>query len=221
LSNLLQSGSSPLFAWLKHYLWPPPWLQSVKNLFKAKKQVQLEELGEFLHNFTNQTSCKTTKLAVNQPRKRRRRRPRRSKEPTETPKPRPSVKQLSLSALLIAATRLEAMPTLTLCEDRRLKRDLRRAVGSNGVLNTSRLRERELLRVREALSKLPAYLYQPHDSQLLIIDTGASDTATSFKEDLIPETIEALHDSKPMDGIAGSLYATHKGRARYELLADD
>jgi hypothetical protein len=40
-------------------------------------------------------------------------------------------------------------------------------------------------------------------------------------DDFISITVEVLHGPHPMDGIGGSLNATHKGRVRYEVITDD
>jgi hypothetical protein len=71
------------------------------------------------------------------------------------------------------------------------------------------------------LESLPASLYTPDDSKNLIIDTGASCIVTGDKTDFVPETLKPLERPFPMNGISGSLTATHSGQCRYEVLADE
>ena len=93
--------------------------------------------------------------------------------------------------------------------------------GQNGTLLTGRLSTEGVNQVCNALKALPAELFNPGDSKFLIIDSGCSDTATGDQADLLSGTVRALERPKPMDGVGGTLLATHTGKFRYEVLADD
>ena len=64
-------------------------------------------------------------------------------------------------------------------------------------------------------------MFVPDDSKHLIIDTGASTSVTGDKSDFMPDTVKALEKPFPLDGIAGSLTATHVGTCSFEALTDD
>ena len=64
-------------------------------------------------------------------------------------------------------------------------------------------------------------MFVPDDSKHLIIDTGASTSVTGDKSDFMPDTVKALKKPFPLDGIAGSLTATHVGTCHFEALTDD
>ena len=131
-------------------------------------------------------------------------------------------KKLLLTALAIAALKADgAAPKIHLSKHRSLRRHVRKATNKHGTLLSSKLSTEGVKQVRNALQALPADLFQQGDSQFLIIDSGASDTASGDKNDAVPGTIEALPTPRKMDGIGGTLEATHKCTFRYEVLADD
>ena len=55
----------------------------------------------------------------------------------------------------------------------------------------------------------------------MICDTGCSKTCVGFKNDFKPGSLVPLDYPLPMDGVAGTLFATHKGILQYELLNDE
>ena len=131
-------------------------------------------------------------------------------------------KKLLLTALAIAVMKVEnAAPDIEFGHNRVLKSIVRRAKGKHGTLLTAKLSSEGAQKIRDALSSLPAYLFQPGDSKNIIVDTGCSVIATGHKGDLIPGSIEPLAEPKPMDGIGGTLNATHTGKFRYEIMGDD
>ena len=104
---------------------------------------------------------------------------------------------------------------------RAVKEIVHNYTGNNRILMTSRLSEEGVAQIQNALKELPAQLFTPEDSKYIIIDSGCSCTATGDMTDLIPSTVQVLQQPKPMDGIGGTLNATHKGQFLYEFLADD
>jgi len=126
-----------------------------------------------------------------------------------------------LTALAIAIMKADAAaPRILLSSDRTLIQTVRKCTGSNRVLLTAKLSTDGTKRVRQALNAIPAQLYTPDDSKNLILDTGCSSTATGFKDDFIPGTLVKLDEPKPMDGVGGTMFATHVGQVRYEALDD-
>ena len=131
-------------------------------------------------------------------------------------------KKLLLTALAIATMKADrASPEVHFGAHRRLKPVVRKATGTGGRLFSAQLSSEGASMVRDALKALPAYLFHQGDSKHLIFDSGASVIATCDKSDLNPNTVKALDTPMPMDGIGGSLQATHSGQVHYELLADD
>ncbi len=130
-------------------------------------------------------------------------------------------KKMLLTALAIAMMKADAAaPPIYLSEDFAFRQEIRRA-SRHGVLNTAKLSPEGAAYVRKAVDGMPAWLFQPGDSHYILVDSGCSDSCTGDKEDLIPETVEALEKPRPMDGVGGTLMATHRGKFRYEILADD
>ncbi len=80
------------------------------------------------------------------------------------------------------------------------------------MLNTAKLSSEGASQIREALKAPPAQLFNPGDSKYIIVDSGCTDISTGDKDDLIPGTIEPLENPKAMDGIGGTLLATHRGQ---------
>ena len=111
--------------------------------------------------------------------------------------------------------------TLQMSSSRDLKEIVCKYTGSNGMLMTAKLSAEGAAQILNALKELPAQLFTPEDSKYIIIDSGCSCTATGDMTDLIPSTVQVLQQPKPMDGIGGTLNATHKGQFLYEFLADD
>ena len=131
-------------------------------------------------------------------------------------------KKLLLKALAIAAMKAStAAPHIELKSQRRFKRMIWKKSGRQGMLMTAKLSTEGASQVRQALEALPGSLYTPDDSKAIIIETGASCTATGDKNDLIPSTVKPLEKPFPLSGIGGTLYATHTGTCRFEALADD
>ena len=54
---------------------------------------------------------------------------------------------------------------------------------------TAKLSPEGAFNVRKSLESLPAHLFTPNDSKQMILDTGASVTATGDKSDFFPETL--------------------------------
>jgi hypothetical protein len=54
----------------------------------------------------------------------------------------------------------------------------------------------------------------------VIIDTGCSRTVTGFADDFVSGTLKKLSKPSRMDGIGGSLSATHEGQVHYEVIND-
>jgi len=125
-----------------------------------------------------------------------------------------------LTALAIAALKVDAIPQVTLAKDRHLQRRIRSA-SRRGLLNTLNLKPADAALVRKAIQAMPAHLYKENDSSLWIVDSGCSDTATGFKSDFIPGSLIQLEYPKPMDGVGGQLQATHSGTISFDVLADD
>ena len=131
-------------------------------------------------------------------------------------------KKLLLTALSMALMRANAAaPPITWSADRSFLQTIKRAKGRNGMLLTARLSKEGEMRVRKSLEALPSFYFTPDEDKQLIVDTGASVTATGDMNDFIPNTVEVLEGAHPMDGIGGSLNETHKGRVRYEVITDD
>jgi hypothetical protein len=131
-------------------------------------------------------------------------------------------KKRLLTVLSMALMRANAAaPPITWSADRSFLQTIKRAKGRNGMLLTARLSTEGAMRVRKALEALPSCYFTPDEDKQLIVDTGASVKATGDMDDFIPSTVEVLHGPHPMDGIGGSLNATHKGRVRYEVITDD
>ena len=131
-------------------------------------------------------------------------------------------KKLLLTALAIALMKAyPGAPTLHMSSSRALNDIVHKSTGSNGMLKTENLSEEGAAQIRNALKELPAQLFTPEDSKYIIIDSGCSCTATGDMTDLIPSTVQVLQQPKTMDGIGGTINATHKGQFLYEFLADD
>ena len=86
---------------------------------------------------------------------------------------------------------------------------------------TAKLSTEGSSKVRKSLESLPAYIFTQNDSKQIIVDTGASVTASGDKSDFLPETFTPLSEPIPLDGIGGSLEATHRGICRFEVITDD
>ena len=131
-------------------------------------------------------------------------------------------KKLLLTALSIALMKgSSAAPPITLGKDRALLQIIKNASTRNGMLMTAKLSPEGVAKVRDALEALPASYFTPDEHKQVIVDTGATVLATGDMTDFIPDSVEALTEPHPMDGIGGSLNATHKGHVRYEVLTDD
>ena len=131
-------------------------------------------------------------------------------------------RKLLLTALAIAVMKADgAAPRITYSKHKALRRTVRKATGPDGLLLSAKLTTEGVNQVREALQNLPADLFNPGDSKVLIVDSGCSDTATGDKSDAVPGTVVPLEKPKTMDGVGGALQATHNFIFKYEVLSDD
>ena len=90
-----------------------------------------------------------------------------------------------------------------------------------GVLNTKKVKWQDLEQVQESLAQLLTELIHEGHVILVITDTGCSQTCWGYKKDFVPGSLTKLDELIPMDGVAGSLFATHTGLLKIELLNDE
>ena len=84
----------------------------------------------------------------------------------------------------------------------------------------SNLNEEEREYLVKTLAEVPESLDLNHGIKQVIFDCGATSHASGYKEDFRDGTLVKLKDDVFMQGIAGSIPATHKGILHYEFLSD-
>ena len=87
--------------------------------------------------------------------------------------------------------------------------------GPELVRNSKKLYSLDRSKLLGTASEVSDDLLCPGGVKPLIVDTGASQTCSGYKCDFVPETLKELPEPYTMDGIAGSLRATHSGQLRY------
>ena len=148
------------------------------------------------------------------------------RKPPDKPSPRrvfgtklPPKHRLLLLGLFVALRLSESMPVLTLAQDRALHACIRRHT-RKGRLRLHRLSPAEREQVYQAVEVFASQLLSPETVKSLIVDTGASVSASGYEDDFVPGTLRELDKPAPFDGIGGTTHATHIGLARYETFDD-
>ena len=121
--------------------------------------------------------------------------------------------------LLAAMTKMANVPNIHLGSSRKFRSKLRKSRGRDGMLMTAKLSEQDLSEIRKVLEALPVGTVNAHDTIPIILDTGCSRVVTGIEDDFISPPAK-LDVPIALDGIAGSLFGTHVGRVRYEVISD-
>ena len=123
---------------------------------------------------------------------------------------------LGLGAALAIAN---SVPRVETGKTRALRLKLRQ-FKAKGILRTKKIKGQLLEDLRALLSKLPSELL--HEGQVIpvICDTSCSRTSSGFVDDFQPGSLVPLETPIQMDGVAGTLHATHIGRMQFECLND-
>ena len=142
------------------------------------------------------------------------------RKPPEVKNKKLNNRKMLMMGLAAALSIANSIPRIETSQAKVLRNQLRQFKHS-GILKTSKLKGKLLDQVRGALKELPTELL--HEGQVLpiICDTGCSKTCVGFKNDFKPGSLVPLEYPLPMDGVAGTLFATHKGILQYELLNDE
>ena len=122
--------------------------------------------------------------------------------------------------LLVASNLADSMPHLELKTASDLSKKVRRKRGKNGMLMTGKLSEPERIAIRKAVASLPDDLLEKGDAKLVIVDTGCTESASGDENDFVPGTLQPMKHGVALEGIGGSLEATHRGMIRYEVVMD-
>ncbi len=118
-------------------------------------------------------------------------------------------KKLMLTALSVAVLKAgNAAPVIEFSDDRALRKTVRCAKGRAGVLATAKLKPDGAVQVRKALEALPAYLYHPGDTKFVVIDSGASETVTGDKSNLVAGSLKPIELPRLMDRMDRSISGT-------------
>ena len=129
--------------------------------------------------------------------------------------------KLLLLTLMAAMAKAESLPAISLVGDRKLRKQLRTCRNNQGVLDSTKLKPEEAVKVQQVLQAMPQGLLSDEDMKLIILDTGCSEIVSGFESDFLKGTLQKLSTPKAMDGVGGSLHATHKGLLRYEVITDN
>jgi Reverse transcriptase (RNA-dependent DNA polymerase) len=132
-------------------------------------------------------------------------------------------KKLLFLSLLVALRSVQGLAHVGSPSESHLRRRIRHATrgrGNAAKLLMTRLNIDEQNSILQALKSLPDTLLDPGDLKSVIADTGASFNATGYKEDFEPGSLKSLAVPIKLDGIAGSLMATHEGNIQSTVLTD-
>jgi hypothetical protein len=129
-------------------------------------------------------------------------------------------KRLLMLALAIAVKKANVMPHIDLLSGASALQRLRSRRGKNGLLMTGNLNNEELRVVRDAVAAMPGELVQKGDSKLVIVDTGCTISASGDQSDFESGSLKKMDEEWALQGIGGSLKATHEGMMRMEVVTD-
>jgi hypothetical protein len=122
--------------------------------------------------------------------------------------------------LMVAMDIAKSMPTVQVASKTEFCRDIRKRYRTKGGLKLCKMSPVELENLRDVLRELPTELVAKEQMKPIIIDTGASRTASGCREDFVKGTLKKLDNPLALDGVGGGVVGTHIGIARYEVLSD-
>ena len=127
------------------------------------------------------------------------------------PKPRKPSRRMLHLGVMAATLAAQQTANIDLTSHMDLTSQLKKYT-KNGCLKINKLSPCQIDQVRAALESTTGLVSQSHSQLGLIMDTGCSKIATPHKEDFIPGSLTPLSTPMGMEGIAGTVVATHKGR---------